>query len=566
MSGLMRNSSLKVKLAVPLVLLAALAFGLVVYAQSALNDLASRSKSIVDVQATRLENILNLRNGVTEATVQNRNITIETRDQEMGGYKTRYDAAVTASYAAVDRLIAMSDTPERRDANVKLRRVVEEYFVISDRSTALGLKNETAAAAQIALTEGSAARAKVRDAVQARIDLLTEQFADAKRAAQAQAESAARLLIGTAIAGLIVALALAGAIVVIGIIRPLASLVGVLQRMSQGAIDAAIPEASRGDEIGSVGRAVEGIKAMVAKKAADEAERRQIADAAAAAERTRTMIEIADSFERAVGGIVGRVSSSATELQATAQQMTATATETANQSTTVAAAAEEAAANVNTVASAAEELGASVQEIGRQVSGSSDLAQQAVNEADQTATLVQDLSSAVARIGDAVGMISNIAGQTNLLALNATIEAARAGEAGRGFAVVAAEVKELASQTARATEEISGQITQIQVATGRSVGAIGSITTRIREMNTVAITIAAAVEEQGAATQEIVRNVAEASTGTTEVTSNISGVAKASEETGAAAGQVLASAAELSRQSEHLSAEVHRFLATVRAA
>jgi methyl-accepting chemotaxis protein len=246
--------------------------------------------------------------------------------------------------------------------------------------------------------------------------------------------------------------------------------------------------------------------------------------------------------------------------------MTVTASETANQSTTVAVAAGEAAANVQTVAAAAEELGSSVQEIGRQVSGSTRLAQSAVGEADETMQLVHALQATSARIGNMVGMISGIAGQTNLLALNATIEAARAGEAGRGFAVVASEVKALAEQTARATEEIGRQIDEVQGVTAQAVTAIGGITGRIREIDSVATSIAAAVEQQGAATQEIVRNVALASTGTNEVTGNIAGVAQASEETGAAATQVLSAASELSRQSEQLGAEVGRFLATVRAA
>lgn len=277
-------------------------------------------------------------------------------------------------------------------------------------------------------------------------------------------------------------------------------------------------------------------------------------------------LKIADDFEASVKGVVDAVASAATELQASSQSMSATAEETSRQSMTVAAASEEATANVQTVASAAEELSASVQEISRQVSKSVQIAGAAVTEAKKTDATVQGLATAAQKIGDVVKLISDIAGQTNLLALNATIEAARAGEAGKGFAVVASEVKNLANQTARATDEITSQIGAIQSATNEAVEAIRTIAATISEMNQISTAISAAVEEQGATTKEIARNVAQAAEGSANVAETISGVSRAASETGSSAGQVLNASGELSVQAERLRREVDNFLGSVRSA
>ena len=538
--------------------------GCVWYAQSRMTTIDDAYSQLVARDAKAVGSARRINRLMFELNYWTYRIIAETQEAEMARAAEGFGATLPNMKKAFDdlRTQAPAFAPRVEEQAARVDRFIKD----ADAVRQLGRANQNAEAiALVHQTIDPTFATLVAEGGKLADDIVTH-MDKASDALHEQTNATRYFLIGVSALGLGLGFGLAFLVSVVGITKPIGNLVRVLQRMAQGEIDTRIVEAQRHDEIGAIGKAVEAIKAMVADKAADEAERKRIADAAAHEQRKRAMVELADGFERAVGGIVGMVSSAATELQATAQTMTATATETASQSTTVAAAAEEAAANVNTVAAAAEELGSSVQEIGRQVTGSAELAQSAVTEAEQTALLVQELSQAATKIGDVVGLISNIAGQTNLLALNATIEAARAGEAGRGFAVVASEVKELASQTANAPDERGRQIPPTQAATGQAVTALGSISARIREINTVATTIAAAVEEQGAATQEIVRNVAHASSGTTEVTSNIGGVASAAEETGAAASQVLGAASELSRQSEHLGTEVGRFLATVRAA
>jgi methyl-accepting chemotaxis protein len=347
--------------------------------------------------------------------------------------------------------------------------------------------------------------------------------------------------------------------------RPVLALTATMNRLSSGDTEAAIAGLARQDELGRMAQAVQVFKDSMLETERLRGEQEAM-KTRAEGERRAGMLSLADKFEHAIGGIVGTVASSATEMQSTAQGMSGIAGEAKRRATAVAAAATEATANVQTVASAAEELTASIGEIGQQVNRSAAIAGNAAEQAKRTNLTVADLAAGAAKIGEVVQLIQDIASQTNLLALNATIEAARAGEAGKGFAVVASEVKNLASQTAKATDDIRAQIAGIQGTTGEAVTAIQAIATTIEEVNEIAGSIAAAVNEQGAATQEIARNVQQAAAGTNEVSANISGVNEASGEVGDAAGQVLSSAGELSEQAERLRREVETFLATVRAA
>jgi methyl-accepting chemotaxis protein len=347
------------------------------------------------------------------------------------------------------------------------------------------------------------------------------------------------------------------------ITRPISRLTTVMGALAGGNTNITVSGQNGSDEVSDMARAVQIFKDNAIEKARLE-EIQAVSQERVSEEKRQSVREMADRFELQVKKVVDGVSSAATEMQATAQQMSTTAEETSRRSANVATASEEAAANVQTVAATAEELSASIAEIGRQVMQSAKIAENAVVEAESTNETVLGLSEAASKIGEVVVLINDIAGQTNLLALNATIEAARAGEAGKGFAVVANEVKNLANQTAKATEEISKQITAVQEETNGAVGAIEKIRSIIGEVNEIATTISSAVEEQGISTQEIARNVQQAARGTQDVNQNIESVSKAVGDTGSAAGQVLSASQEMARQAEGLRREVERFLGEVR--
>ncbi len=361
-------------------------------------------------------------------------------------------------------------------------------------------------------------------------------------------------------------LGLLSALVVTSVIaRPIRAMTDAMARLSRGDLGVDIPARDHGDEVGAMAQAVQ-----VFKDNALEVERlkqeREVHERRMGEEKRRSMMQLADSFETSVRVVVTNVSSASGEMRINAQSLSELSERTNRQSLAAAAAAEQASSNVQTVASAAEELSCSIGEIGRQVVQSSKIAGGAVEEAQRTNSAVTGLVDAAQKIGEVVQLINNIASQTNLLALNATIEAARAGEAGKGFAVVASEVKSLANQTAKATEEISTQIAQMQGAAGGAADAIKGIGGTILRINEIVTGIAAAVEEQAAATREIARNVQQASRGTQQVTSNIAGVTQAAGETGTLAAKVLGASEGLLRESESLGRAVEGFVVKVRVA
>ena len=345
--------------------------------------------------------------------------------------------------------------------------------------------------------------------------------------------------------------------------RPVRELTGIVEQLGAGNTGVTVPGTTRGDELGIMAKTIEFFRQKLIE--IEELRRKtEMAEQEAAAARRRGMLELADSFEASVKGVVQAVSASAVELEANAQSMSNVAASATQQVQLVAAATTEASSSVTTVAAASEELSASISEISRQVSDSSRAAGDAVGEVERTGDTMNELAAAAEEIGGIVRLIGEIASQTNLLALNATIEAARAGDAGKGFAVVASEVKNLANQTGRAAEDITGRIAKIQATTGAAVQAMTSVRTTIARVSEISAAIAAAVEEQTAATKEISGNATQAATGTEEVARNIEGVSRAADDAGSAAAQVREASSELAKQAEALRHEVDSFIARVR--
>lgn len=456
--------------------------------------------------------------------------------------------------------------PDRLASFDELAKRAAEFRAFRLETARLGVDVSPAAASEQGNNESNRRnRKEFQDLLDSQVEAIFGQLASIRANMQNFQDRMMNLVVGAAVIGLAFAVGLGAWIGTFLLSRPLRRVSGVLQQMAAGNYDIELETRRSRDEVGAIWDATEHFRDALIE--GERLKSEQAAIDARAEESKRAMLnELAEAFEAQVIGVVRSVSAAAAQLEKHAAAMTAAAEATNYKSLAVSSASDQATNNVHTVASAAEQLSASIREIGQQVTNAAAIASEGAQQAGSTVQVVRGLDESAQRIGEVIRLINDVAAQTNLLALNATIEAARAGEAGKGFAVVAMEVKNLAAQTAKATEEIAAQINAVQAATGDVVRAIEGISETIARIDEISATIASSVEEQGAATGEIARNVQQAAQGTQKVSANISDVTQAAADTGRVASEIVSAASELTDQAERLREEVDRFIARVRAA
>ncbi|WBU29748.1 HAMP domain-containing methyl-accepting chemotaxis protein [Rhodopseudomonas palustris] len=552
-------------------------------------EFSTFAKLFADIVALKTDSALVVQNGLTRGGLNLRykfdDLVSAASDREdssaeLGAKRAaeQYAGAMTlANTFAINSSVPVADNALARlkfvenslnivKADGEIAAAVSEIFTMLGEYRQALVKlsdNVKAIDAKVATMMGSAA-AIIRDSEAIKADLLADQQR-LERESDATVTSTERMVAMLGIGGFLLGAVLA-VLLGRGISRPMQSMCAAMRRLAGGDFDVVLPGLGRRDEIGEMAAAVEEFKVQAARKAEQDAIARDREAEAGREARRAELIGFASEFESAVGAIVAHVSDAASQLESAASTLTRTAETTQALSGQVAGDSQQASSGMQAVASATEQLSASVGEIGRRVDQSSAIAEAAVEQAHETDDRIGKLTQAAQQIGEVMQLITTIAEQTNLLALNATIEAARAGEAGRGFAVVAAEVKSLATQTAKATDEISSQVAEMQEATRDSVTSIQRIGSTIAEISTISASIASAVTQQDAATREIASSVQGVAQGTQRVAGNIAEVNRGAAETGAASAQVLQSARSLSAESARLRTELDRFMANIRAA
>ena len=557
----MKNLAITTKFLIALGMMGAMTLCLGLYAVTNLSQVDSGYSSLVKHQAKGAIALARMNRGLSEVGRLTYRLIAETDDSQMRQVAADLDLAKKFFLAQAG--LASDAMP---DKNAKFDAIIFKFNELMSSNTkveALAIKNQNAEAVEtmrtllVPMNDLRKEAAESVDSTIKAMDTLSAALAD-------NSSNTYTLTLAIAVGATALFLFIAYQIARQGVSKPIEDLVLLMEQLAKGDHSIVVDGQDRRDEIGAQARALQVFKdgAIEAKRLAEA----QRADDQAKLARMERLNRLTVDFENKIGFVVNALSGAASEMQSASTSLSSTAEQTNRQSMAVASASEQASANVQTVASAAEELASSINEIARQVEQSTRVSQTAVSGASRASSVIGGLADAAQRIGQVVQLINNIASQTNLLALNATIEAARAGEAGKGFAVVAGEVKALANQTGKATEDISQQVASIQTATKEAVEAVNEVGRVIGELNQISATIASAVEEQGAATKEISRNVQEAANGTQEVNVNISGVTRAAAETGNAARQLNSVADTVANKSRDLRSEVESFLSGVKAA
>lgn len=554
---------LSVKTAVPIVVLLLVAVGVATLGLRNAAELKKDMRDLVQENARAIKLALTVEAGLGEIAVNEKNSLVSNKPEQVQGYWEMLRSERADLGNELNKLVAAAKGVDARliselDRQARLYMDQAELVLQSVKS------GRTEAALALSMGEAREARRAALAAIREVVTIEEGRLDQATANAEALFRSMLVISGMTTAFGLLLAIGLAVWMTMFQVARPLVRITDAMGRLAAGETEIEIGETGRRDEVGRLADALSVFRRNAIERLRLEAA--QVAEQEAKERRTAAVETLVRSFETDAEEALRTVGVAATQLDATAQSMAAIAEETSRQAGSAAAAAEQTTANVQTVASAAEEMAASIREIIEQVSRSKRIADEAADQARRTDQTVVGLAEATRRIGTVIELIQSIAAQTNLLALNATIEAARAGEVGRGFAVVAGEVKILASQTARATDEISGQIAAVQQATEDAVMAIRGISETIAQVNMISGAIAAAMEQQGASTAEISRSVTQAAQGTQAVSENVVQVTEAASQTGAAATQVLVSAQELTQRSDLLRQQVERFLGAIKAA